>query len=261
MNVVVVGTKGSAVTTTALALAAGWPGAAPAIFVEADGSGGDVAGWFDLPSSPNLMTAATSLHLPASDGLLEHTQTLPGGARVIAAPLRGTEVTGALGDVSRSLLAPLRANGDMTLVVDAGRCDGRSLPTATTHADLVVVVVRQDFRSAPTTLARCVHTQHLVETLSARLVPTVAVLVGDRPYSDAEIAGFLGIDVIGVIEDDPHGAAFVGGRAASKRSASRARLAVSAEKVAAALATRLQLTAITEPFGTTDEIQFRRVAS
>jgi hypothetical protein len=261
MNIVVLGAKGSAVTTTALALTAGWPGAVPVIFVEADGSGGDVAGWFDLPASPNLMTAATSLHLPASDGLLEHTQSLPGGVRVIAAPLRGAEVTGALTDVSRSVLAPLRGSDAIDLVIDAGHSDGRNLPTATTHADLVVVVIHQDFRSAPTTLARCVHAQHLVEAIAARSVPAVGVLIGDRPYSDSEIAGFLGIEVVGVIEDDPHGAAFVGGRPTSKRFASRARLAVSAEKVANILAQRLQIAAITAPFVTTDEPQLRKVAS
>jgi MinD-like ATPase involved in chromosome partitioning or flagellar assembly len=261
MNIVVLGAKGSAVTTSALSLAAGWPGAAPVIFVEADGTGGDVAGWFDLPASPNLMTAATGLHLPAADGLLEHTQSLPGGLRVIAAPLRGPEVTGALADVSRSILAPLRGGDDVTLVIDAGHSDGRNLPSATTHADLVVVVIRQDFRSAPTTLARCVHAQHLVEALAARSVPVVAVLVGDRPYADTEIAGFLGVDVVGVIEDDPHGAAFVGGRPTSKRFASRARLATSAGKVANALAMRLQVAALTAPFGETTDSTLQQVAS
>jgi MinD-like ATPase involved in chromosome partitioning or flagellar assembly len=237
MNIVFVGSKGSAVTTTALAMAAAWP--TEAVFLEADAGGGDVAAWFDLAASPSLMTAATSLHTPVVSALLEHTQVLPGGVRVLAAPQRSSEVVGALTDVSRSVLAPMRGSGEVTLIVDAGRCDGRNLPVATTHADVVVIVVRQDFRSSPTSLARCIHAQHLTESLAARSLPTMAVLVGDRPYSSAEVGGFLGIEVIGVIADDPHGAAFVGGRPASRRIASRARLATSATVVAGRLATRL----------------------
>jgi MinD-like ATPase involved in chromosome partitioning or flagellar assembly len=240
MNIVIVGSKGSAVTTTALALAAAWP--TEAVFLEADAAGGDVAAWFDLAASPSLMTAATSLHTPSASAVLEHTQVLPGGVRVLAAPQRSSEVAGALTDVSRSVLAPMRGSADVTLIVDAGRCDGRNLPVATTHADLVVIVVRQDFRSAPTSLARCIHAQHLTESLAARSLPTVAVLVGDRPYSSAEVGGFLGVEVIGVIADDPHGAAFVGGRPASRRVASRARLAASAATVAGRLASRFVAT-------------------
>ena len=240
MNIVCVGSKGSAVTTTALAVAAGWPQAGAAVVVvEADAAGGDLAARVDLPSNPSLLTAAATLQQPTDGRLLEHTHVLPGGLRVLSAPLRGSEAAGGMADFTRAVIAPLRGSHEVHLVIDAGRCDARTLPTFTLHADLVVVVVRQELRSAPATVGRCFHAQHLIEACMARGLPTVVVVVGDAPYRADEIGAFLGVPVAGVLAEDPHGASHFAGRSASSRFARRSHLAKSAAVVADKLSAQL----------------------
>ena len=190
MNVVCLGSKGSAVTTTALALAGGWPvTSVPVVMVEADPAGGDIAARFDLAASPSLLTAAASLQQPTVGLLLEHTQTLPGGLRVLPAPLRSLEVGGGMNDFTRAVVAPLRGSHDVNLVIDAGRCDVRTIPALTLHADLVVIVIRQELRSAQATVGRCLHAQQVVETLATHGMSVVAVVVGDAPYKAMRSVG------------------------------------------------------------------------
>ncbi len=240
MNVVCLGSKGSAVTTTALALAGGWPvTSAPVVMVEADPAGGDIAARFDLAASPSLLTAAASLQQPTVGLLLEHTHTLPGGLRVLPAPLRSLEVAGGMNDFTRAVVAPLRGSHDVHLVIDAGRCDVRTIPALTLHADLVVIVIRQELRSAQATVGRCLHAQQVVETLATRGMPIVAVVVGDAPYKADEIGQFLGLPVLGVLAEDPHGASHLAGRSATSRAARRSHLAKSAAGVADKLAAEL----------------------
>ena len=240
MNIVCIGSKGSAVTTTALALAGGWSTAtSPVVMVEADAAGGDVAARFDLPTSPSLLTAAASLQQPTVGLLLEHTHTLPGGLRVLPAPLRSVEVAGGMNDFTRAVIAPMRGSHDVNLIIDAGRCDVRTIPSLTLHADIVVVIVRQEHRSAQATVGRCLHAQQVVETLASRGMPMVAVVVGDSPYKADEIGQFLGLPVIGVLSEDPHGASHLAGRSATSRSARRSHLAKSAATLADKLAAEL----------------------
>ena len=251
MNIVVLGAKGSAVTTTALALAGSWPAlAGPVAFVEADASGGDLAARFDLPASPSLLTAAASLQQPTFGLLLEHTHSLPGGVRVVAAPASAVEVAGGMSDFTRAVLAPMRHRTDGHLLIDAGRQDARSLPALAMHADLVVVVVRQDMRSAPSTVGRCLHAQQLLAALLSRGLPAVAVMVGDAPYRAADIAQFLGVPVLGTLPEDPFGASHLSGHPASARAARRSSLATAAAGVAAALSSEIVPTASSAPAST-----------
>jgi MinD-like ATPase involved in chromosome partitioning or flagellar assembly len=240
VNIVFVGAKASAITTSALAIAAAWPhGYGTAIFIEADPSGGDLAPRFDLPAGAGLASAASSLQRPTFTDLIAHTQTLPGGLRVVASPIPAAEVAGVLPEATRCVIAPLKGTAEGTLLIDAGRADGRMLPAVTTHADVVVLVVRQDARSAASTLARCLHARQLVQPLAARGIEPVALVVGDGPYRPTEIEAFLGVTVIGTLPEDPHGASHLAGRPAGRRSARRSRLAAAAAKVAVALATHL----------------------
>lgn len=243
MNIVVIGAKGSAVTTSALAVAGGWPAwAGPVVLVEADPSGGDVGARFDLPASPSLLTAAASLQQPTFGLLLEHTQCLPGGVRVVVAPASAVEVVGGMADFTRAVVAPMRQRTDGHLLIDAGRHDARALPAMASQADLIVVVVRQDVRSAPTTVGRCLHTQQLLRSLILRGLPTVAVVVGGAPYRVDDVAQFLDAPVLGVLPEDPFGASQMGGRPASARSARRSPLATAAIDIAAAICDRVMPT-------------------
>ena len=64
------------------------------------------------------------------------------------------------------------------------------------------------------------------------------VLVGKRPYGPTEVAANLGVEVLGVLADDPKGAAAIDGTGGSRRFGTSA-LVRSARAVAAALAARL----------------------
>ena len=52
---------GDATTTTTVALAAGWPNGDDVIVLEADPSGGSLAGWLDTPSQPSLATIVANV--------------------------------------------------------------------------------------------------------------------------------------------------------------------------------------------------------
>ena len=59
----IVAVIGDCTTTTCIALAAGWPGRRRLV-LEADPSGGSLAGWLDTPSSPSLATIVANDRRP-----------------------------------------------------------------------------------------------------------------------------------------------------------------------------------------------------
>src|ERR1700716_3587109 len=88
MLVAVVSVKGSpGVTTFSVALAARWPAPARTLLVEADPSGGDVGVRFSLASTPGLVSLAAAARRSDDPAVVwQHTQALPGGLPVAAAP-------------------------------------------------------------------------------------------------------------------------------------------------------------------------------
>ncbi len=66
----IVAVAGDACTTTAVALASAWPASDEAILVEADPSGGDLAAWFDMTSSPSLSTVVTRVRDALGDSAI-----------------------------------------------------------------------------------------------------------------------------------------------------------------------------------------------
>ena len=164
-----------------LALAAGWPEVEPhvvgggrdVVVVEADPTGGSLAAWLDTPLSPSLSSVVTALHQGSSTGATRPTQwslidamirRSASGVRFVPAPFRTREARGAIGE-AELLLFPLLAAVDHTVaLVDVGRIDPLRLPPATRHADLLVLVHRQDASSAP---AATVRLERLAETVEA----------------------------------------------------------------------------------------------
>ncbi len=59
--VTVIAVVGDATTTTAVAIAVGWPAADEVIVLEADPSGGSLAAWLDTPSQPSLATIVANV--------------------------------------------------------------------------------------------------------------------------------------------------------------------------------------------------------
>ncbi|MGN6608491.1 MAG: hypothetical protein ACTHMS_15960 [Jatrophihabitans sp.] len=133
-------------TTTAMLLASLWP--RPAVLVDADPAGGDVALRLPAPDGRPLDPAKGLLTLLpnarrglAPEVVLDHAHQVLGGGRIIAG-VEGPEQAAAAGTAWVSLGDALRALPEHDAVVDLGRLDTRSpvLPLAQ-RADIVVAVV------------------------------------------------------------------------------------------------------------------------
>lgn len=236
MIISVLGAKGSAVTTTTLALAASWPSARP-IVLELDPTGGDLAAWFDLPVAPGVVTAAAGARTP--NDLVTHTIPLPGGVAVIAAPVRAAEAAGPMAELGRSLLPLARHSDQVTIFADLGTAFTAATTAVLASTNLAVLVVRQDARARGMTVGRCVHSAALADAILAIGVPAVVVVVGARPFAPTDIAAQVGLELAGVIADDPVAAARLAGEPGSKRASSRSRLLRGAAVVSADLFGRL----------------------
>lgn len=148
MLVAVAGEKGSpGATTTAVALAASWPG--PAVVVEADPAGGDLALRLRLPSgealppTPTVLTLAAAARAHPDDAQLvvRHASGMSDQMGVIPGPMMSEQIAGIAG--SWDALAAALACSQLDVVVDVGRLDTSSpaMPIAAA-ADVVVVVGR-----------------------------------------------------------------------------------------------------------------------
>ncbi len=230
------------VTTTAVALAATWPAERGVLLVEADLGGGDLAAWFGLAVEPGLVSLAAARRStpPSVQG---HTQPLPGGLRVLVGPPGAEQATAALGLLPADLLAGLDRLEGTDVLADLGRLNPGSpaLPLARA-ARLLVLVCRP-------TLAELQHLAHRVAALREASQTVGLVLVGGGPYPPAEVARTLGVQVLGTLPVDRHGAGLLGGTAAGMPGLRRTRLVRAARTLADDLAGRLATNPTDEAVG------------
>jgi hypothetical protein len=230
------------VTTTVAALAATWPPDRDLIVAELDPAGGDLGVRFDLAAEPGLVTLAAAgrrrLDRPTLAG---HTQPLPlagrrgtdgdgEGAirRVLVGPVAADQAGAALAALRGGLPGVLSSLG-VDVLVDCGRLDpGSAAHDVVTEADLVVVVARP--------VVAEVH--HLAARLSGLRPRALSLLlIGDRPYSVAEVADAVGANPLGTLPvDDRAAAALTVGRSDGTRVLRRSRLLRDARAVAEGLA-------------------------
>jgi hypothetical protein len=148
MLVAVGGEKGSpGATTTAVALAAAWPGSA--VVVEADPGGGDLALRLRLPSgealppTPTVLTlaAAARQHVGDPQLVVRHASGMSDHMGVIPGPMMAEQSAGIAG--SWDPLAAALSRSAIDVIVDVGRLDTGSpaMPVAAA-ADVVVIVGR-----------------------------------------------------------------------------------------------------------------------
>ncbi|TDQ55104.1 hypothetical protein [Actinorugispora endophytica] len=220
------------VTTLSMALASVWPGEAGAVLVEADASGGDIATRYRLHASPALIDlAAAARRGPAENGgatggPLAHSQALPGGLPVCAAPTTADRANGAV-----ELLAQnpgiLGADQAPAVVVDLGRLAPRS-PAArlAMAADVVVLVVQDDLAQL----------RRVKDSAAAfrEAFRDLRVVVRTGADSTSEIAEATGLPVAERIGRDDKAAAFLRGERNDRRPHKRPLF-----KTAAVLARRL----------------------
>jgi hypothetical protein len=230
------------VTTTITALAATWPRDCDLLVAELDPAGGDLGVRFDLATEPGLVTLAAAgrrqLDRPTFAG---HTQPLPFAGRpgtdddaegavrrVLVGPVAADQAGAALAAL-RGGLPGVLSSLDADVLVDCGRLDpGSAVHDVVTEADLLVVVARP--------VVAEVH--HLAARLSGLRPKALSLLlIGDRPYSVAEVADAVGANPLGVLPvDDRAAAALTVGRSDGARVLRRSRLLRDARAVAEGLA-------------------------
>jgi hypothetical protein len=235
MLIAVCSLKGSpGVTSWAVALAACWPPPARAVLVECDPSGGSVAARFGLPSTPGLVSLAAAARRDTTAGLLwSHTQALPSGLPVVAAP-PGADYTRAalhtLQDSRRQAVSVVRgaAAQGAVVIADCGRLDSTSpaVPIAR-NADHVLLLTRP-LADELTNLAAGLS---MVDLWSMR--PGL-LLVGPG-YPANEVTRELGVPVLAAIPQDLSGARALCGHSGAKRGPARSRLSTAARQVATRL--------------------------
>lgn len=223
------------VTTAAVALATTWPDKRRVIVAECDPAGGDIAARNGLPLEPGITTlAASSRHGFDTRTLTTHSQQLESGTEVLVGPTSAEQAGVALSALAAHVGPVLQTDPQIHVLADCGRVDGRgpAWPLAK-RADIVLLVTRPD-------LAGVEHARSRLELLKQLPGQLALLLVGESPYSGAEIGASLRCEVIGVLADDPPAAdALVGGQ--SGRRLSRSLLLRSARTLAEALCSRLDL--------------------
>ncbi|MFP5489279.1 MAG: hypothetical protein ACLGHQ_13355 [Acidimicrobiia bacterium] len=216
-DVGIVAVTGDLTTTTAVALATGWPVGEDTLLVEADPTGGDLAAWFDLPVAPSLSTVVTRVLDGAWPDIERHTRLASNGLRLVTAPARSAEAAQAVGESARSLAGSLAALRSPVTIADVGRVP----TTPTSHpflgaAAVTLVVHRQADQSARAAAVRLQRFADQLASLAGAPHPVVIAVVRSRPFDLAEIERFVAdtagaAPVVG-LPDDPLTAAVFGGR-------------------------------------------------
>jgi MinD-like ATPase involved in chromosome partitioning or flagellar assembly len=206
-TIAIAATKGSpGATTLALALADRISQRGPALLVEADAAGGDIAARCGLSLDPGLLTLAASGRRGLDRSSIDrHTQLLPCGALLLAGPTSAEQATSALTGVAAALAQTLTlAHETSTVIIDAGRWDPRSPAT-----DLVASASVGLLALRPT-MEGVEHARWQLHSLSEHVRRVVAVCVGERPYPRAEVASALAVDELYLIASDARAANAIG---------------------------------------------------
>jgi MinD-like ATPase involved in chromosome partitioning or flagellar assembly len=220
----VVAVVGDATTTTALAVAAGWPTEDGAVVLEADPSGGTLAGWLDTPVHPSLATVVATIGtgtdqrsaMTTFDSMVRRTHS---GIRFVPNAIRSRAARGAVEEAAVGLV-PAIAASHTTVLADLGRhAAGLPVPALVHAAAAVLVVHRQDAASAAAATVRIERLAETVEDLAPSAGRIVLAVVGRVPFEAAEICAFVEQSVPGSVfaaagvADDPLAAATLAGRA------------------------------------------------
>lgn len=174
MLVAICSDKGSpGATTTALVLASAWP--SPAVVVEADPAGGDLAirlrhgNGTPFPEAPTVLTVATAARATRTSDLVgRYAHQFTKAVSVVPGAVFAEQVAG-ISDWAP--LADVLACADVPVFVDLGRLNaGSRLLSVAARADVVVLVGRPDPG----------HVIRMRERLS-RLAPELGALRGNPP--------------------------------------------------------------------------------
>lgn len=209
--------KGSpGVTTLGLALATVWP--RPAVPIELDPAGGDLAlrltdhtGRPLLAPEPSLLTLAAAARRDPAVALLDHTHRSTSGAFVVPGLATPQQAQG-MASLWPKLTAALRAESRVDVIADLGRLTPES-PAAdlAAQADVLVGVVRAEPAAMLRLRDRLGDVLGRLPANAARRA-LVVLVAEDRRASEAIAAmdrvlagGAIRAQVAGVAATDPHG--------------------------------------------------------
>jgi hypothetical protein len=207
-------------TTLALALAATWPDERQVLLCECDPAGGTIAaaaGWAPEPGMVSLAAAARRDSDP--EEVWMHIQEMPNGAAVLAGPVSSDQSASAL-----AMLAGLLGRlGELSsdVLIDCGRLLGSFTEAIGGCADQLVLAARPALVDLHAVAAWC-------EAHTDQRDQIALVLVGDGPYSNAEVSQALDMPVLARLPWDPPAAASLLKVPATARELSRSALVRSA---------------------------------
>jgi hypothetical protein len=235
MLVCLASVKGSpGVTTTALALAARWPGPWRRVLIEADPAGGDIAVRYGLALTPGLVSLAAAARRSTGPELVwENAQQLPGGLPVVTGPTRADQAHAALAavcgaDGHAGLFGGFTGRADVVAIVDCGRLDPDTpLGDVVAAADQLLLVAHPCADELAHLAARAAQ-------VAAGPAQTRMLLIGTG-YPAGEVAREVGVGVLAHVPHDPRTAAALCGHA-TRHPRRRAPLARAATRIAAELA-------------------------
>jgi len=208
---------GDCTTTTCVALASGWPTGPGVIVLEADPSGGSLAGWLDTNATPSLasaVAATTSGVRTVGDTVDSVVRRSRSGIRFIAAPVRSLPARRAIAEAGTAIIPDLANRRDVVALADLGRPSGEQ-PRLLRWAAVTVVVHRQTPASAE---AESVRLERLLEQVEGLDGPVVLAVIGGEPFDPDDVARFVDDSTPGTITaacrlaDDPLAAAVLAGR-------------------------------------------------
>ncbi len=221
----VIAVVGDATTTIAVALAVGWPTNREVIVLEADPSGGSLAGWLGTSAQPSLATIVANVgpdagrdHRSTMATVASMTQQSSAGVRFVANAVRSRPAHRAVDEAATAVL-PAIATADVTAIADVGdhRADLGASP-AVRVADVIVLVHRQATASAAAATVRIERLVETVEELAHLDADIVLAVIGSTPFDPTEIGAFVDDSVPGAIQltatlaNDPLAAATIAGR-------------------------------------------------
>jgi cellulose biosynthesis protein BcsQ len=225
--VTIVAIAGDATTTTAVAIAAGWPTerADDVVVLEADPHGGSLAGWLDTPAQPSLATIVANAavdvgrsHGTVLDKIDAMTRRSDSGVRFISNAVRARAAHRAVEEAAL-VVVPALAGAPAVVLADVGRLRAGDIPSpAVRAADVVLIVHRQAAASARAATVRIERLVESVEELAHLDATLVLAVIGRSPFDSTEIGQFVGQAVPGTLRhtvalsDDPLAAATLAGR-------------------------------------------------
>ena len=234
-----IGVVGDGCTTTALGIAAAWAPNDPCMIAEFDPAGGCLAAWLDLPRSPGLAEVAASSTPGSWSAIQASVQRSVSGIDVLLAPTRAVEAVAVIHAGSTSVLPVLAAIDSSVVIADGGRLRG-ALSALAIRSDIVIIAHRQNSGSAAAATLGLERVAELTSLLAARAIPAVVALIGDRPYSSAEVADFVEADAVVALAHDPWAAAVLAGRAGPAIRLRRSPLMRSFAGLAGVISSRLR---------------------